>query len=481
MKRTIIIGLALYSLFVVAGGAFVYTTVHRASRKLNSLILLHQVEILREHFLIQLRKVQSDLTLNDSPRAPAFDVVVSHVVKMRRVVDTCFDCHHDEPTTARIGELRDQANLYEESLSRVLTIHANRERRAMEQDVAYRLGEDLIAQVSDMIAVTTVRLEVETQRTLSEIEETKYALYGLLVLGPLVSLILGFVLVSRFTRPLRVLQESTRRLKAGDLDHRVTGLKAEFGELATAFNEMSASLTDQMHKMQRTEQMAVVGQLAAGLAHEIKNPLAGVKVAMEILDGESSLSEEDRVVVRKVREEVGRLEVLMRSFLNFAKPPRPQLAEIDLRALLDSTLALYTQGRAATRTGIQVRVEVPALPVTLADPMQLQQVFLNLLINGYEAMPEGGTLTVRAEHDEAARVIRVAVVDTGKGIDAGSLEKIFQPFFTTKPKGTGLGLAISRQLVEQMNGSLTASSHDAGGSVFTIEIPVLRAGHESQA
>jgi signal transduction histidine kinase len=233
-----------------------------------------------------------------------------------------------------------------------------------------------------------------------------------------------------------------------------------------------------MLKMQRTEQMVIVGELAAGLAHEIKNPLAGIKVAMQVLAEEASLSDEDREVVRKVAQEVVRLESLMKNFLNFTRPAKPQLAELNINSLINTILAFYVKSRSISPDrpgGIRIEKDLQPLPGTLADPMQLQQIVLNLVLNAVDAMPDGGTLGVRTSFEMGDDLIQIEISDTGKGISREHADQIFHPFFTTKPKGTGLGLAISRQLIEQHGGSITAAGKPSGGTVFKIQLPMKTA------
>jgi signal transduction histidine kinase len=357
-------------------------------------------------------------------------------------------------------------------------VSANASRLAAEEDAAFRIGEELLAQINDMIAITTSRLAENTQRALTQIERTKYYLYGLVALGPLISAAMGFVFILGLTRPVRVLVESTRKLKGGDLDHRVARMEDEFGELADSFNEMAASLKVQMTKMQRAEQMAVVGQLAAGLAHEVKNPMAGIKVAMNVLAEEKYIQPEDRTVLQKVVGEITRLEGLMKDFLNFAKPQKPRFESVNINQVLNTTLTFYLKAHSIGGKNERIRIEKDfrEVPAALADTSQLQQVFLNLFLNAIEAMPEGGTLGVRTCPEEENRSIRIEVSDTGKGIREDLLDRVFQPFFTTKPKGTGLGLAISRQLIEQHEGTIEVSANPGGGTRFTIRIPVIVEG-----
>ncbi len=477
MKKKIIIGLSVFAVVFAMGGLlYLLSVINQATERLDELIVLHQVEILREHYLLELRRVQSDLTLVGTQHARSFDTMVTHAVNMRAFIETCFDCHHAQSVEERIRDLRWQTQLYQDSLSRVLTIRANPKRLAREQDAAFRVGEQLITQVGEMIALTGSRLEAATQESLKEIDDTKYALYLLVGVAPLLSAALGYLFITGLTNPVKVLLRSTRRLQAGDLNHRVAKLHDEFGELADAFNEMSASLKEQMHKMQRTEQLAVVGELAAGLAHEIKNPLAGIKVAMHVLAEESYLSAEDREVVSKVGHEVTRLELLMKNFLDFARPPKPRLESVDINELVSNSMTFYAASRKRpTReamSNVEIIKQLGELPRTAADPMQLQQVFLNLVINAVDAMPDGGTLSLRTSYEQNDSVIIVEVADTGRGIDAEKANKIFQPFFTTKPKGTGLGLSICRQLVEQHGGTIEVVSRPGQGTCFRITFPV---------
>ena len=479
MKRKLVIGLAIYSVVFLLAGVYVVTTIRNATTSLDRLITLHQVEILREHYLLEIKRVQADLTLKNTQYARSFDTIVTHVMGMGRLIDTCFDCHHSPRGMDRLNGLKRQTDKYKDALSRVLTIRANASRHAAEEDIAFRVGEELIGQVGDVIAFTTSRLGESTQKAMNEIERTKYFLYGLVALGPLVSALLGFVFISGLTRPVKVLVESTRKLKGGDLDHRIEGLKDEFGEVAASFNEMAGSLKDQMQKMQRTEQMVVVGELAAGLAHEIKNPMAGIKVAMSVLSEEAYISSEDKAVLQKVVAEITQLEGLMKSFLNFAKPQKPRLEPVNVNQMLNTTLTFHLKHQAVGAGGsgkIEIVKEFGELPPTLADPTQLQRVFLNLFLNALHAMPRGGELGVRTCLEEDGKTIRIEVSDTGSGIREDLIDKVFQPFFTTKPKGTGLGLAISRQMIEQHDGTIAVANRAGGGVLFTILLPVKAEG-----
>jgi signal transduction histidine kinase len=478
MKNKIILGLAGFAVLFLATGFYIVHSIQIGTGKLDELIRLHQVEILREHFLIQIKRVQSDLALKNTRYSRRFDTVVTDVRRMEGVVNACFSCHHAPPVQVALDDLRVMTSRYEEALNRVLTIRANTERLAQEEDAAFQAGEELTEKVREMVALTSARLNQKTEMAIRDIARTKNILYSLITLGPLLSLGLAVFLIRGFTKPVNQLLEATRTLKSGNLDHRVEGLKAEFGELADSFNEMAVSLKEQMNKMQRADQMVVVGELAAGLAHEVKNPMAGIKAAMSVLSEEPYLTEEDRDVLQRVVKEIVHLEGLMKSFLNFAKPQKPLLETVNVNNILNTTLTFYLKAHSIDGNNERIRIEkdLQEIPAVRADTSQLQQVFLNLFLNALDAMPNGGTLGVRSGLEKDSGMIRIDISDSGKGIREDLLDKVFQPFFTTKAKGSGLGLAISRQLVEQHKGDIRVANRPGGGVVFTIRLPAMGGG-----
>ncbi|MBW6503599.1 HAMP domain-containing protein [bacterium] len=485
MKKKILIGLGILSLLFMVIGAYIIVTVDRATSRLDQLVKLHQVEILREHLLIQIKRVQSDLAWSGTRYASGVDTIVSHGIQMGKVVDRCFLCHHSPQVTEGLVDLKSQTEQYEDFLSHVLTLDANRVRREAEKDEAIRRGQELIAKVNGIIALTSRNLESNTRAVFDQIAMTKTMLFLLVAMGPLILMTLGFLFIRALTRPVNTLLTATRRLKGGALDHRIEGLKDEFGELATSFNEMAGSLEEQMQKMRRTEQMVVVGEIAAGLGHEVKNPLAGIKAAVNLLSEELTLDKEDRDLFSRIVEQVGRLEALMKGFLNFAKPPKPQWEKVSVNDVLETTIDFYLVSHrpsSQASVGIDIRKNMgEGIPRTMADPLQLQQVFLNLFLNAGDAMPDGGTLAVRTLYDAPADSIRIDIKDTGTGIDPVILGRIFRPFLTTKSKGTGLGLAICKQMIERHGGSIGAENDPAGGALFRIVLPVKRGEEEVKA
>jgi two-component system sensor histidine kinase AtoS len=226
--------------------------------------------------------------------------------------------------------------------------------------------------------------------------------------------------------------------------------------------------------LQRTEQLKLVGEWAAELAHEIKNPLAGIKGTVEILLQEPTIAEDDKALIGKAVDEIRRIELLLKSLLNFAKPPQLQLLPTDVNDLLEKTISFSLQHPSLPmKNSLPIKIIRDfdrALPETMADPMQLQQIFLNLMLNAIEAMPAGGALAVKTSYDAVRNSINIAIADTGQGIKPSLLDQIFEPFFTTKRKGTGLGLAVTRRLIEQHGGDVYVESTPDKGTVFNISL-----------
>jgi signal transduction histidine kinase len=474
MRKKVALGFILLSLVTVASGLYIMFHIERASTQLKSLLMSHQAEIIRWNLIERINQVQFDFFLIDTPYFRGVDKIIRDVGEMRDFAEQCFGCHHPPLVRQKLETIRDHIGIYKSALAGVLRTRVSHTRVPDEENEAFLHGQHLIFGVNEIINRASAGLAEKTKHSLENIEKTKKVLYGFLFGGPVLMAIFSFLMIGSITKPLGVILDAFGMLKRGNLDFRIKGpLKNEFAELASAFNETSSTLNEQMRKMQMTEQMAVCGQLAAGLAHEIKNPLAGIKAAVEVLSDESGLPQENRDLLQKVIAEIRRLESMMKNFLNFARPHRPQFSKVDINHILTATLDFMgKQTSSSNKTkSLEIVTEFKPLPEITADLQQLRQVFINLLLNAQEALPLGGTITIRTSYEDSG-FVRVEIADTGNGIPQDLANKIFQPFFTTKPRGTGLGLAISKQLIVLHQGSLSVQNAPQGGAVFHIEIPV---------
>jgi signal transduction histidine kinase len=289
-------------------------------------------------------------------------------------------------------------------------------------------------------------------------------------------------------QPLQRLVTAMRRAESGDLEVRADeGRADELGVAARGFDATLAALRLSQaeleafyeERMLRADRFAAVGEMATGLAHEIKNPLAGLSGALELLAEDVAADAAQSELVSDMRHQVTRLTHTMESLLSFARPPKARLRDTDVNASVERVLFLVRQQ--ARGGAVEVRAALaPALPPVLADPSQLEQVFLNVCLNACQAMNgKGGTLTVRSLAADGR--VTVEVEDTGPGIPEPLRQHVFKPFFTTKRQGNGLGLAISARILAEHGGHIGYRCPDGGGTVFSVTLQQARPGAERAA
>jgi two-component system sensor histidine kinase PilS (NtrC family) len=234
-------------------------------------------------------------------------------------------------------------------------------------------------------------------------------------------------------------------------------------------------LVEMEEKIRRQEQLAMVGSLAAGIAHEIRNPLASLSGSIQVLQGELDLKGDEKHLMDIVVRETDRLNTIITEFLEYARPQTPQTEHILLSSMLDETILLLKNSRDCGE-GVTIRANVDPQVVIQGDAQRIRQVFWNLLINSCQAMPDGGEITVSSlplsYSDSDAGWCEVIIEDTGCGISPGCLDKIFDPFFTTKISGTGLGLAIVDRIIEDHGGFIDVESETGRGTKFRIRLPL---------
>lgn len=295
------------------------------------------------------------------------------------------------------------------------------------------------------------------------------------------SITISLILLKFVKKPLDNMIETMSQVEKGDFNVRIDyNGKDEIGRLIGSFNSMVDRLDitqkelEQLHfqQLERADRLASIGEMAAGIAHEIKNPLAGISAAVSIIKDDMNVDDPHAMILGEVLEQVQRLDKTVNDLLFFGKPSLPQLTCVDINAILTTTLKFASQHRSGVNIERLVDLE-PELPPVYADGKQMQQVFLNILLNAFQAMPTGGLLSIKSslvtKNDQD--FVRVDVSDSGPGIPSQILEKIFTPFFTTKAQGTGLGLPICCKLVNLHNGDIRVSSNNKTGTVFTVELP----------
>jgi signal transduction histidine kinase len=286
-------------------------------------------------------------------------------------------------------------------------------------------------------------------------------------------------LVWRFSRPIANLSKAARRVAGGDLNFRLKDASRtdEIGQLATQFNEMTAELEktrELQEKLQESEKSAVVGRLASAIAHEIRNPLNYINLSLDHLrkkfqpEDESKQENFDKLT-KQLKIEVDRINDQITEFLRYSRPKKLDLQPIDIRNVVEDSLRIVEPQAKEQNIKISL-VERENVPNVLGDAEVLRSVFNNLFINATQSMENtGGNLNIILSSEN--NCVKIEVKDTGNGIPEANLEKIFEPYFSTKETGTGLGLAIVKRIVDDHNGKIEVESEENVGTTFVVELP----------
>lgn len=325
----------------------------------------------------------------------------------------------------------------------------------------------------------------------------KMILFALLIIFG-ISFTLSFLVKKFIAQPMSRLLEGTKKVASGDLQNRIdVSKKDEIGEVAQSFNLMIENLskandeivqwaktlehrveerTEELKKAQNqlihSEKMASLGMMAAGIAHEINNPLTTIllnsNLLLEDLNGSKSYQEELQII----SDEATRCGKIVKGLLDFARESKPEKRLADINLVLNQTLSII-ESQASFHNIIINKSFDGHLPQIMADPNQIKQVFMNIILNAAEAMSEGGELTIKTSLSSNNGYIIIQFIDTGCGISQENLNKLFDPFFSTKEaRGTGLGLAVSYGIVKKHNGSIDVESELGLGSSFTVKLPI---------
>ena len=298
----------------------------------------------------------------------------------------------------------------------------------------------------------------------------------------LICTVMVIVLAHGVRRPMLELQDKIARLRLGDLNVAVSfaNRNDEIGDLGSDFNDMVAQLKasreeiDRLHQtqMSRAEHFATLGELATGLAHEIRNPLAGIAGVIEIVSRDLPPGSPARSVIKDAKEEALQINRILTDLLETARPKPPQFRVSDICSTVEHAVMFARQQAITKRIMIELEIDGDIPPVE-HDPNQINQVLLNLLLNAIQSMDKPGAIHVLVQHDDDDAV-RITVADQGKGITPENLPNIFRPFFTTKGHGTGLGLSLARRIVEAHGGRIEVASEVGKGTRFLIDLPIAR-------
>ena len=387
-----------------------------------------------------------------------------------------------------------------------------------------------------------VEIGVPTGDMMVRLFETKRIILVSIILDAVILIIFGSFLLSHvLVSPLKDLVRLTQKISEGDFSQTIeVTSKNEIGQLIDSFNwmilrlkENQESLEDHLESLEtantklkeaqeellRTEKLASIGRFAAGVAHEVGNPLGAILGYTNILEQEGIEPAEARDYLKRIEKEIGRINRIVRELLDFARPSKLETKEVEVNRVMENTLSLLSYQK--NFKNIQTHLELqPHLPLIKGDETQLSQVFINVILNAIDAMPQGGRLDIETEsfvvehlfteafqriHPRRRRgdpvqsdyshlrkpdplssiltkfskgdtLVRIEISDTGTGIEKEDLKRIFDPFFTTKDpdKGTGLGLSVSLSIVESMGGEIKVESELGKGTKFEVYLPAVK-------
>jgi len=431
----------------------------------------------------------------------SFQEEVGTIVPMS--AEQCFVCHQKDAPLQRL-DMKDRFRTFEkdgESVLGVITPIRNEPDCSSASCHAHPPEKRVLGVLDVQLSLDPVDRQVAaSERALGA---------GLIVLVVAVALLAGFLTWRMVLKPIRRFTDAAARVAAGDLSASIPVTSSdEIGEMTASWNRMldelsrarqdleNWSLTLEQRVAEKTrelelahqrilvvEKMASLGKLAAVMAHEINNPLTGISTYARLLtrkmegkggagQDQRAADEETKKILHLVEKEAQRCGDIVRNLLLFSRSPGARFSEEDLGPLLDRCRLLVNHK--AELQGVEIRCEVAAgVPKVVCDPSQIQQMVLALAINGIEAMPAGGTLTIRLGPADGDDAVILSVIDTGGGIAPEIKDHIFEPFFTTKDqvKGVGLGLAVVYGIVNRHRGQIAVESEPDSGAVFTITLP----------
>ncbi len=405
----------------------------------------------------------------------------------------CSGCHSGETPLARASSMDRSRTFINRAGTEVLGVT----KEITNKPSCYTASCHFHAPEAQLLGILDVHV------SLTGVKETAAAYRNNIIVFTLVLLLILTTCLSLLTQklinfPVNNLLEHTQRVTHGDLTTQIKDIpRDELGELAEAFNKMTTKLkeaqdesrqwantleakvaerTEKIQSMQskllRSEKLASIGELVAGIAHEINNPLTGILMFASMIESDPRLDPGIRQDLETIMHETQRCARIVKELLDFSRENIPQKSWGSVHDIIDKTLALV-EHQASFHNISVVREYHDALPEVLVDPGQMEQVLINIIINASQAMPGGGSLKVRTCPDSQNQYLHIEISDTGCGISEENLQRIFDPFFSTKgANGTGLGLSVTYGIIENHGGHIEVSSQLGEGTTFLIKLPL---------
>ena len=472
MRRRIIVSLGLLLALFLLGSVTAIVSLHRSAAHLGALVESHRIQSMREHLAAAGLRVESDLLADLTGLRRRRESSAENERGLARSLDECLSCHHERPVQGQLEGLRQTFEAFQGIATHETTDKAVNEARERE---ALLTADRLVQQTSALAERAGVHLLTKSTLAAANVKKARIVLYVTLATTTVLGAALAFHLQRRLTKPMGALLDSVERIRRGDISARfaVEG-DEEFRTLEAAFSQAYTDLKVAHDNVLHTEKLATAGKLAAGVAHEVLNPLASISSIVQLMRSRSS-SREQEEDINLIMKETGRISHVLRDLQTFSRPTPPQNAvTISLDELIEHAANLIGYEPRAKKVAITRRFD-PRVGTIQGDPDRLLLVCTNLMMNALDAMNTtdtgGGVLAI--ETRRAADCVDIAFRDNGCGMSEEQMARTFEPFFTTKPPGagTGLGLWICHQVVEAHGGTIRLESQPGQGTTITLRLP----------
>ncbi len=477
-----LLGVSLLLLFL---GAFTAWYVHSMQQQSTDLIsksikTSNDSQSL-ENELRQLRTNLNEFVITADPKY--LEDAKQDLMKVEELLNPAEDSNYLDGSQPKLVDIRREFTAFTKQFHLVVDPTTKEQQQAVLRLVQTAISKELIPRATHYRVAQQDKLEEMSQRSQWIADRVSLTLLLLVTFGAVGGLIAGIAVARKVHQSIIELNIPVHAA-SGMLNEVVGPLKISTkGNLATireSLDEMAnrvgltvQRLQDSQKQILRAEQLTALSQMAAGLAHEIRNPLTAMRSIVQMArqqGGGSALDDRD---IEVLGIEIERLNELVQTFLDFARPPMLSRGRVNVSEIIQRTIQLTKQR--AERQEIQIEFDPSTSEISIqADPQQLQQVLLNLVLNAIDAQPNGGRIAIRTESTRSSQknsFFTVLVCDDGPGIPLELMDRIFDPFFSTKDSGTGIGLAICRRIVEDHGGILTAENQLLGGAMFTVQLP----------
>lgn len=473
MKRRIIICLSILLALCLLGDVIAMLFLGRSISRLSAVAEFHRIQSMRTELVSSAVRVQSDLLAFRAGRSHDAGQRDDHLRRFKKSVHQCTTCHHPPSLFAQLSSLQQASDTYEREAEKLF---AAATRRPDQERNVQSLVDHVVREATRMADLADRHLVVRSSDAAASVQQAWIVLSATMVAALIVGGFVAYDLKRRLTEPVEALLANIEAARRGDRTRRVSvHADEEFRTLGQAFDQAYAQLQNAQEGVFQAEKMAAVGKLAAGVAHEVGNPLASISSIAQLMRRKSRI-EEDTKRLDLIMEQIARISRIVRNLLTFSRPtPDKQQTTVAIGTLLQRATSLLSYDRRAEQIKVSLDCDPDLRPVQ-GDADRLLLVFTNVIINAFDALsdrehgePAELNITARQVADE----IEIRFKDNGPGMNEAQIAEAFEPFFTTKAPGagTGLGLWICYETVQKHSGSITIQSRIGQGTTVVVRLP----------